>query len=321
VASPDISTEKAAHFEAFGVKDHEKFYAGYPIATFHPLNPGSTFKVVTTAAVYNLKPSLANFVFPSAPCLSLEPFSNKSICNDGPTATTAHSCGGTIAEMLPPSCDPGYAKLGETLGATVLYKQAYLFGYDQVPPIDLPNVAASEFPPIATFSDAKLGPPGLAYSAFGQQDVLATTLQQAMVASAIADDGTLMTPHVMASIHAQDTTLVERYSPKVYKQSTTPAAAAQVNDLMQDVAKYGTAAGIFPATWQVAAKTGTAQTGTTDATTNTQDWMIAFAPASNPVVAVCVTVPYQPVSTSGALVAGPIMKAMLTAALHPPAGQ
>jgi len=48
--------------------------------------------------------------------------------------------------------------------------------------------------------------------------------------------------------------------------------------------------------------------------------MIAFAPASNPKVAVAVVVPYQEVSTSGAEVAGPIMRAVLQAALNPPPG-
>jgi len=325
LASPDVTKEKfAGHFD-FTTPDHEGFYPGYPIAMFDPEPPGSTFKVVTTTAVYNLKPSLADFTFPVAPCTTL-PTSNKLICNDAPTAARANPCGGDIAAMLPPSCDPGYARLGLALGGTVLAKQSELFGYNSLPPIDLPQreVAKSSFPDPATFvTGGALGPPGLAYSAFGQQDVKATVLQQAMVAAAVANGGTLMTPHVMASIHRADGSLVTRYTPTPYKQTMTPAVAAQVNTLMQSVATTpgATAYGVFPPTLKVAVKTGTAQTGRPTLLTNTQDWMIGFAPYTHPKVAVCVMVPYQPTTSAGATVAGPIMRAMFTAAEHPPAGQ
>ena len=80
---------------------------------------------------------------------------------------------------------------------------------------------------------------------------------------------------------------------------------------MQLVAERGTAAGIFLYQDQVAAKTGTAQTG--DLAQNTDDWMIAFAPASDPVVAAAVVVPYQAISAYGATVAGPVMKCVIEA--------
>ena len=66
----------------------------------------------------------------------------------------------------------------------------------------------------------------------------------------------------------------------------------------------GTAAGVgFPKSLDVAVKTGTAQTG--NGASNTNDWMIGFAPANDPKVAVAVEVPLQATSTSGAEIAGP----------------
>jgi peptidoglycan glycosyltransferase len=322
LVSPNLNTEKAAGHADFTVPDHEGFYPGVPVATFDPEPPGSTFKVVTTAAVYNLKPSLSNFRYPMSRCTKL-PYSNKKLCNDATTGGRATACGGTIAQMLPPSCDPGYANLGLALGGTTLWRQAELFGYDQKPPIDLPDVSPSTFPPPGTFSLTKLGPPGLAYSAFGQQDVKATALQQAMVAAAVADGGVLMTPHVLSVIRNADGKIVKRYTPTVYKHSMSASAAAQVNRLMQAVAtaRDGTATGIFPRALRVAVKTGTAQTGLPNTSADIHDWMIGFAPYTHPEVAVCVMVPFQPSGTFGATTAGPILRAMLTAALHPPAGQ
>lgn len=64
------------------------------------------------------------------------------------------------------------------------------------------------------------------------------------------------------------------------------------------------------------AETGTAQTTNPDGSPGTDDWMIGFAPANNPKIAVGVVVRYQAQSYSGVLVAGPIMNTMLTAALQ-----
>jgi peptidoglycan glycosyltransferase len=85
---------------------------------------------------------------------------------------------------------------------------------------------------------------------------------------------------------------------------------------MEQVAVSGTASLVgFPSNLDVAVKTGTAQTGNPQE--NTDDWMIGFAPASNPTIAVAVVVPLQSFSGTGAGIAGPIMKEMLDAALLP----
>ena len=55
-----------------------------------------------------------------------------------------------------------------------------------------------------------------------------------------------------------------------------------------------TAAGIFPPYLCAAVKTGTAQTALPNQLTD--DWMIGFAPANNPQVAVAVVVPFQSTS-------------------------
>jgi len=117
----------------------------------------------------------------------------------------------------------------------------------------------------------------------------------------------------MDYITAPDGTIVTRYKDSVWKQPLSPAQAARILPLMVDVAKYGTAAGWFLPADEVGAKTGTAQTG--NSAKNTDDWMIAFAPASHPTVAVAVVVPFQNVSQTGSSVAGPIMKCIIEGTL------
>ncbi|HTX62969.1 MAG TPA: penicillin-binding transpeptidase domain-containing protein, partial [Acidimicrobiales bacterium] len=154
---------------------------------FHPLTtlalqdtfpPGSTFKVVTTAAILRYEPSLATLSWGPASSLNLAPWgSDKILMNAG-----GGTCGGTIQKMLPESCDPGYAYLGIQLGAQKLHTEATQFGFDSTPPLDLPQgeVTDGYFPSVADYAEAV---PQLGYSAIGQWNVRSTALQDALVAA------------------------------------------------------------------------------------------------------------------------------------------
>ena len=83
----------------------------------------------------------------------------------------------------------------------------------------------------------------------------------ALVADGIANRGVIMTPHVMRDIHDTAGNLLAQYQPKPWLTATSPLTAAAVTSLMQAVVTNGTATEVgFPASWNVAAKTGTAET-------------------------------------------------------------
>jgi penicillin-binding protein A len=303
LVSTSYQADQLAYYSYTQVKDHEDFLPLRPIATRETFAPGSTMKVVTSTAAYNLKPALAGFNFPVQSCVSFPDSGGHPLCDQsGP-------CGGTMTQMLPESCDPGYGELGVQLGVPTMTKQAELFGYNSVPGIDLPGTSPSVFPSLAANAQAFL-----ADSAIGQFNVQTTALQNAMVAAGIANKGVLMTPHLMSSIHDSQGSLVQTYTPKAASTVASAQTAQQVTSLMEGVVATGTAAGVgFPAYLCAAVKTGTAQTNAT--LQQNSDWMIGFAPANNPQVAVAVVVPQQAVGSDGAGVAGPIMKAVLEAAL------
>ena len=248
LVSTSLSSEQLAYF-SYIQKDHEGFYPLRPIATEEYFSPGSTMKVVTSTAAYNLKPSLAGFDYPVQACQTFSD-SNKPLCDEsGP-------CGGTMTQMLPFSCDPGYGELGVQLGVSTLRQQANLFGYNSVPSIDLPNVIAS---PLTTLPDNSQA--FQAYTAIGQDYVKDTALQNAMVAAGIANGGVVMTPHLMSSIHDSQGALVQSYTPKPESTAATAQAAQAVTALMEGVVTSGTASGVgFPPYLCAAVKTGTAQT-------------------------------------------------------------
>jgi peptidoglycan glycosyltransferase len=191
--------------------------------------------------------------------------------------------------------------------------EADAFGFNQQPPLDLPHsrFQVSDFLQPKCYQGAQIF---LAFSSIGQKCTVASPLQMAMLAAALANGGNLMTPHVVQQIRDSQGAVVLTYQPTKWLTTTAPATAAAVSKLMQEVVQYGTASGVgFPPQDQVAAKTGTAQVGVGN--TATTDWMIAFAPASHPQVAVAVVIPNQSLSATGAEISGPVVKYMIQHAL------
>lgn len=314
LASQNGKTETAAWLSDTQTKDHNGFYPFTSIAYQDIFPPGSTFKVVTASAAYERAPQLVKTPMKTYSCIPPGTFKGQTtqLCNDG-----AISCGGDIAAMLPPSCDTGFALLGTMVGPTSMLAEANSYGFNQQPPIDLPHSPASNPDEISDFLQ-----PGcyqnaqvfLAFSSIGQKCTIATPLQMAMVAGAIADNGVVMTPHVMAQVRDSQGNLVENYKPSQWLKATSPQTAAAINQLMTQVVQSGTASRVgFPPLEDVAAKTGTAQTGIGNSLTT--DWMIAFAPATAPKVAIAVAMPDQLRDETGAVVAGPVVKTMLADAL------
>lgn len=275
--------------------------------------PGSSFKIITSSAVYDHKPSLATHTFPHLAALTL-PQSTLQLHN-----FAGEVCGGQMLELFTVSCDTGFGKIGLDLGASNLYTEAHAFGFDQVPPIDLPFPAKSVFPPASSFAQNL---PTLAYSAIGQEDVSASPLQMALAGAAIADHGTIMAPHILQHVTNSQGQIVSTYTPHKWLQATSPATASQVTKLMESVVSSpnGTGGAAAIPGVQVAGKTGTAQTGTG----KIDAWFVAFAPASDPQIAVAVVLPDQQagVQYQGGTLAAPIAKALISTYLssHPGTG-
>jgi peptidoglycan glycosyltransferase len=267
--------------------------------------PGSTFKVVTAAAALDHKPELATKVYPTLRQLDL-PRTDKDLPNYG-----GKPCGGTIADLLRVSCNTGFAQVGLDIGGEGMTAEARAFGFDERPPLDLPAAARSHFPDASEFVR---GEPFLAQSAIGQQSVTATPLQMALVAAAIANQGIIMKPHVLDHVSDERGSVIRSYKPSEWRTATSGATAAAVKQMMIDVAARGTATRAQVPGVTVAAKTGTAQTFGN----NAHAWLIAFAPAEAPKVAIAVIVESQDGlgdTVTGGRVAAPIAQQVMKAAL------
>jgi len=266
--------------------------------------PGSTFKVVTSSAAYDRKPELTQRSYPQLSSMAL-PLSNKPLRNFG-----GEVCGGKLPELLRVSCNTGFAQMGMDMGANNLAAEANAFGFNQVPPLDEPSVAKSTFPTAASFKGRT---PFLAYSAIGQADVSATPLQMALVAAGIANGGVIMKPHLLKEVRDDHGDVVDSGNPAEWLRATSPDTAQQMTQNMVNVAQSGTATAARIPGVQVAAKTGTAQTHGD----YINAWLVSFAPANDPKVAVAVIVENQlgVGEATGGRIAAPIAQTVMKAAL------
>ena len=275
-------------------------------ATQSSYPPGSTFKVVTaTAAIDSGKYTPNSIVNGKSPVtISGVPLSNDNNQSFGPIDLTT---------ALTYSVNTVWAQVAESLGRGTMTSYMKRFGFYSKPPLDYPSSEINTSRPYS--STGKAYPPGspnedIGRIAIGQGGLEVTPLQMAMVASAVANGGKLMTPHFTSRVVDQTGRTVEAVSPSVYSQVMKPSTAAEIAQMMKKVVDEGTGT---PAQLgnniSFAGKTGTASVGVAGSNL-TQPWFIGFAPVQNPKVAIAVTIERSQ-GGFGGTVAAPIAKAVV----------
>jgi peptidoglycan glycosyltransferase len=187
------------------------------------------------------------------------------------------------------------------------------FGFNSKPPIDLPEEELSKSGVYDYESERLLtrnDPVDLARVAIGQERLLATPLQMAMVAAAVANKGKLMKPQIWNRVVDQDGRTVKSLSPSVYSEPATPKTAEELTTAMEGVVSEGTGTNARIEGVPVAGKTGTAETPGNKAcgggSEENQAWFMGFAPADEPKIAIAVSVECTP--QFGNDVAAPIFR-------------
>lgn len=268
--------------------------------------PGSTFKLIDLAMLLESGDYDADTVVDAPTRLDL-PGTNSQIQNPGGAA-----CGidgeATLMHALAVSCNTPFAKLAMEFGVDALREQAEAFGFGR--DLKIPMRATP-----SRFGDPS-GDPQVALTAIGQFDVRVTPLQMAMVSAAVANDGVLMTPYLVATQRGADLRVTYSATGEEFSRPISPSTAATMTEMMVNVVDEGTG---WPAQIpgvKVAGKTGTAETGTEN---DQHAWFTAFAPADDPQIAVAVLVENGGSlgsEATGAKVAAPIAKAIIEAVLR-----
>ncbi len=273
--------------------------------------PGSTFKVVTAAAALDsgaYKPT-SEFDDPGY----CEEY-GKRVSNAGNPESPESFGRVTLATGLQHSINSVFCNIGKQIGAGKILEYAKRFGFYATPDLELPADAQS---PSGLYRKHKLfAPRHPEYQvdpgrlAFGQEAMIASPIQMAMVAATVANHGVLMQPHLLQEVVSPDGKIVHKVKPEKVRRVISRRTANELTQMMRSVVTGGTATNLASSGIDLAGKTGTAETGVNG---KYDTWFIAFAPANDPKVAVAVALENQ--TGFGATTAGPIAKAIVQAVL------
>jgi penicillin-binding protein A len=267
--------------------------------------PGSTMKVVTAIAAIDSGRFTPDSVVDGSNLkeVSGTPLANFGDADYGPVSLT---------DALTKSVNTAWAAVAERLGPETMQRYMTRLGFGEQAQVDLPS---DERAPSGAFAGGRpidvtddrvdIGRLGI-----GQDRLLATPLQMAMVAAAVANDGVLMEPHITQRVIDRDGRVVEdlRDGERMGRVMSTRSARA-VRDMMGNVVEEGSGTAAALQGIRVAGKTGTAEVGGREGCTGDQLWFIALAPAPDPEVAVAVTLECE--QGTGGTVAAPIAKAVM----------
>jgi penicillin-binding protein A len=250
--------------------------------------PGSTFKVVTAAAGLDSGTITPETAINAPGALDVQglPLHNDFDRDFGPI---------TLDTALTNSVNTWFAQLGEQVGQDTLFEYMDKFGFNSKPAIDLPSDQI--LPSGVVEGDKLLGPNepvDIARVAIGQERLLATPLQMAEVAAAVANGGKLMKPQIWSRVVDPDGRVTKRLDPSQYSQPISAETAAELTTAMEGVVSEGTGTNAAIPGVQVAGKTGTAETPYNEScgggTEENQAWFMGFAPAEDPKIAIAASV-------------------------------
>jgi len=280
--------------------------------------PGSTFKTITAAAALDnhVYTPASTFVDPGY-CTEYGKRISNALDQTKPEAYGLVN----LVQAYQYSINAVFCNIGQRLGAKTILQEARRFGFYSVPPLETPSGerlasglyhAGHVFDPSTASEYAEVDSGRLA---FGQETMLVTPLQMALVAAAVADDGVEMTPTLVKQVVSPGGSVIASLHPHLWRQATSAQTAAELRNMMVEVVQGGTGTQAQIPGVVVAGKTGTAETITGS---NVYDaWFIFFAPADHPVVAGAVVVEHQ-LNGFGGAIAAPIARQLMEAILSSP---
>ncbi|MFH8513950.1 penicillin-binding transpeptidase domain-containing protein [Streptomyces gelaticus] len=285
------------------LKDKDKPMLNRALRETYP--PGSTFKVVTAAA------ALENGLYTDideptkSPLPWRLPLTTGNLANEGNIPCENAS----LREALRWSCNTVFGKISDDLGNQKMIDEANKFGFNE-----------EIFTPVR--ADASVYPkdnrPQNAMAGIGQASNRATPLQMAMVAAAVANDGKLMQPYMVAERQAPNLDVIYTHEKEQFSQPLSGENAQKLQQMMETVVENGTGTNAKIPGVTVGGKTGTAQHGLNNSE-NPYAWFISYAKTdSGSPVAVAVVVEDSQANRddiSGGGLAAPIAKAVMKAVI------
>jgi len=275
-------------------------------AVWYCYEPGSTFKIVTISAA--LEEGLVE---------EDDEFFDPGYIKVADRIIRCHKAGGhgsqTFVEVVQNSCNPGFVEVGLKIGTEKFYKYMRDFGFGKPTGIRLSGEAQGIVIP-----EDKVKEINLATMAIGQS-VAVTPIQLVTAASAVANGGVLMKPHLVKEIRDNKGKVLKKFEPEEVRRVISEETSRRVLRLLENVVTHGTGRNAYVDGYRTGGKTGTAQVVGKGGYVKGKyvASFVGFAPINDPEVAVLVMVSEAHASLYyGSWVAAPIFSALVKDILH-----
>ena len=217
--------------------------------------PGSTFKVITSAA--NLeewkKGNKAAFspthVFSSSRTRTVDGTTVKCWSNH---ANGKHSCQ-TLADALNNSCNPCFTDMALALGKETFYDYLGAFGFGKTTGLDFGGEASGMLLPETAVRNCDLARIG-----FGQT-VAVSGIQLACATASCVNGGYYYEPRLVKEIYANDGYVLQSNTPKLKSRTVSEETSRLLAGMLEGVVEKGSGKKTFIEGYRVGGKTGTAQ--------------------------------------------------------------
>lgn len=224
----------------------------------------------------------------------------------------------TLPVALQKSCNPYFNKLSNTIGWKAMVDGFSLVGLGKKTGVELPNEDPGILPGSrawrAAHPSAHMTPALTAMLSIGQGDTMASPLQLAAMITPIANGGKFYQPRIVKKVVAEDGTILVADRPELktdlLRSGISQNDLALIREGMRKAVNEagGTAGKVRMKDYQIAGKSGTAQTVDNGEKSN-NSWIVSFAPFEEPRYAVVVM---AQAAGSGGGVCGPLVNMIYT---------
>ena len=273
VSKPSFDPNKLSqNWEALN-KDKDIPLLNRAVSGMYP--PGSTFKVVTGVSALDNISGIENEVYEDKGKIDLG--GGYTLANDNNKVMGNIN----LHDAMVRSSNVYFGELGIRLNND-LFDTAQKFMFNKNIPSDGLIIDTSRFP---DYSSNEKG--NLAQTGIGQAEILATPIQMALVAQAVANDGIMMKPSLVSKVTDYNQNTIKSFKPDEIATISNAENIGKIKLYMKDVVSKGTGTRAQVKGVSVCGKTGTAQHVESK---TPHSWFIGFAPYDNPQVAIAVLV-------------------------------
>jgi len=255
--------------------------------------PGSTFKIITTAAALEEHLVTLDEQFNCSGAIMVE--DTRIRCHK----TTGHGPE-TFVDAIKNSCNPVFIQLGLRIGVERYFSYFRQFGLAKKTGIDLPGEANT-----IMHAEENVGPVELATISFGQSFQI-SAVQLATTVSSLINGGVRVTPHVAREVRDSQGELIEQFTyegERIVSEETSET----LRYLLNQVVSSGTGRNGAVEGYAIGGKTATSQTLPRSNGRYIASF-IGFAPAQDPQVLALVIIHDPQGIYYGGTIAAPVVR-------------